>query len=102
MATAQQPLSSKAAILLDLGLAFAGLGEEFLGVVAQGFGFGAFFGPAGFHGLARGCAAFFRRHVLRASLSTFLPEFGEVIADLSLRGHRTDNSSFLGGMQEIS
>jgi hypothetical protein len=41
MATAQQPFHSEAAIPGDLALPFAGLGEELVGIVAQGLRLGA-------------------------------------------------------------
>jgi hypothetical protein len=80
MATAQQPPSSKAAILGDFVLPFAGLGEELVGIVAQGLRLGAFFGPAGFHGLAGGIGALLFGHLLGAGLPAFTSEIGKMLS----------------------
>ena len=74
-----QQLSSEAALLGDLALPFASLGEELLGVFTQGFRLGAFFGPAGFHGLASGIGALLFGHFLGAGLPAFTSEIGKML-----------------------
>jgi hypothetical protein len=102
MATAQQPLDLEVAFLLDLGLPFAGLGQEFGGVVAKGLGLGAFCGPAGFDGLAGRFNPFFWGAVLRGGLATFFAELSKVFANFSLGCHQKDINTFAAGAQELS
>jgi hypothetical protein len=101
MATALQ-LSSEAAILGDLALPFASLGEELLGVFAQGFRLGAFFGPAGFHGLASGIGALLLCQVCRPRLSAAPSFFDEIFPSFLAECHPKHGSTFVGGTQELS